>query len=50
MTATTWTRRWVDTAGWCASCRCGWRTRRTTRALRDLDADAHEVSHVWTTP
>jgi hypothetical protein len=43
-----WVRRWMDEVGFCASCRCGWRTRRNTRALRDQDAD--ECQHVWTEP
>lgn len=48
MTTTTWVRRWTDEHGYAASCRCGWRTHRQTRTLRDLDADSHEISHVWT--
>lgn len=50
MTATRWVRRWMDENGFAASCRCGWRTHRATRALRDQDADAHECQHVWTDP
>jgi hypothetical protein len=50
MTTTRWVRRWADERGFAASCRCGWRTHRQTRTLRDNDADAHETSHVWTHP
>jgi hypothetical protein len=42
-----WTRRWADEHGFCASCRCGWTTRRNTRQQRDQDVDCHEVDHVW---
>jgi hypothetical protein len=37
------THRWADETGYRAECPCGWGTRRHTRALRDRDADAHEL-------
>jgi hypothetical protein len=40
------TRRWAAEAGYCAACRCGWRTTRRTRELRDRDADAHEIGSI----
>jgi hypothetical protein len=36
--------RYADENGYVASCRCGWRTTRRTRHLRDRDADAHTLT------